>query len=140
MGGLDKLQERFEQLLREQKERHEGGNKWIGTGGTSPFGANGYNPEGFRIGQDKSRNRSAVKVWDQRKYANLDDDRELNTRNLKLALKRLRILTREGIAEELDLDGTIKKTSENAGMLDIHMVPSKKNRVKVLLFLDIGGS
>jgi uncharacterized protein with von Willebrand factor type A (vWA) domain len=140
MGGLEKLQERFEQLLREQKERHEGGNKWIGTGGTSPFGANGYNPEGYRIGQEKSRNRSAVKVWDQRKYANLDDDLELNTRNLKLALKRLRILTREGAPIELDLDGTIKKTSENAGMLDIHMVPSKKNHVKVLLFIDVGGS
>lgn len=140
MGGLDKLMERFKQLMEEQKERHEGGNKWIGTGGTSPFGANGYNPEGFRIGQEGSRNRRAVKVWDKRQYANLDENVELNTRNIKLALKRLRVFTREGIAEELDLDETIRKTSENAGLLDIHMVPSKKNRVKVLMLFDVGGS
>lgn len=140
MGGLDKLMERFKQLMEEQKERHEGGNKWIGTGGTSPFGAYGYNPEGFRIGQEGSRNRRAIKVWDKRQYANLDDEVELNTRNIKLALKRLRVFTREGIADELDMDTTIKKTSEQAGMLNIHMVPSKKNRVKVLMLFDIGGS
>ena len=140
MGGLDKLMERFKQLMEEQKERHEGGNKWIGTGGTSPFGANGYNPEGFRVGQEGSRNRSAVKVWDKRDFANLDETIELNTRNIKVALKRLRVFTREGIAEELDIDETIRKTSDNAGMLDIKLVPSEKNRVKILLLLDIGGS
>ncbi len=140
MGGLDKLMERFKQLMEEQKKRHEGGNKWIGTGGTSPFGANGYNPEGFRIGQDGSRNRSAVKVWDQRQFANLSDDEELDVRNLKLALKRLRVFTREGAEEELDIDDTIQRTCKNAGMLDIKMVPSERNRVKVLLFFDIGGS
>ena len=140
MGGLDKLMERFKQLMEEQKERHEGGNKWIGTGGTSPFGANGYNPEGFRVGQEESRNRSAVKVWDKRDFANLDETIELNTRNIKVALKRLRVFTREGIAEELDIDETIRKTSDNAGMLDIKLVPSEKNRVKILLLLDIGGS
>lgn len=140
MGGLDKLMERFKQLMEEQKERHEGGNKWIGTGGTSPFGANGYNPEGFRVGQEGSRNRSAVKVWDKRDFANLDETIELNTRNIKVALKRLRVFNREGIAEELDIDETIRKTSDNAGVLDIHLVPSEKNRVKVLLLLDIGGS
>lgn len=140
MGGIDKLMERFKELMEEQKERHEGGSKWIGTGGTSPFGANGYNPEGFRIGQEGSRNRRAVKVWDKRQYANLDENVELNTRNIKLALKRLRVFTREGILEELDLDETIRKTSENAGLLDIHMVPSKKNRVKVLMLFDVGGS
>ncbi len=140
MGGLEKLMERFKQLMEEQKERHEGGNKWIGTGGTSPFGANGYNPEGFRVGQEGSRNRSAVKVWDKRDFANLDETVELNTRNIKVALKRLRVFTREGIAEELDIDETIRKTSDNAGVLDIHLVPSEKNRVKVLLLLDVGGS
>jgi uncharacterized protein with von Willebrand factor type A (vWA) domain len=140
MGGLDKLMERFRQLMEEQKERHEGGNKWIGTGGTSPFGANGYNPEGFRVGQEGSRNRSAVKVWDKRDFANLDETIELNTRNIKVALKRLRVFTREGLAEELDIDETIRKTSDNAGMLDIKLVASEKNRVKVLLLLDIGGS
>lgn len=140
MGGLDKLMERFKQLMEEQKERHEGGNKWIGTGGTSPFGANGYNPEGFRVGQEGSRNRSAVKVWDKRDFANLDETIELNTRNIKVALKRLRVFTREGIAEELDINETIRKTSDNAGVLDIHLVPSEKNRVKVLLLLDVGGS
>ena len=140
MGGLDKLMERFKELMEEQKERHEGGNKWIGTGGTSPFGAYGYNPEGFRVGQEGSRHRSAIKVWDKRQFANLNDDVELDTRNLKLALKRLRIFTREGLEEELDIDDTIQRTSKNGGMLDIKMVPSKKNRVKVLLFLDIGGS
>jgi len=140
MGGLDKLMERFKQLMQEQKERHEGGNKWIGTGGTSPFGANGYNPEGIRMGQEGSRNRSAIKVWDKRDFNNYDDTQELNTRNIKIALKRLRHFTREGIADELDIDETIRKTSDNAGVLDIEMTPSKRNRVKVLLFMDAGGS
>ncbi|MGQ0793502.1 MAG: vWA domain-containing protein [Deltaproteobacteria bacterium] len=140
LGGLDKLMERLRELLREQKKRHEGGNKWIGTGGTSPFGAYGYNPEGIRIGQEEGRHRRAVKVWDKRDFRNLSDGVELNTRNMKLALKRLRALTREGVPEELDIDGTIEKTSKNAGMLDIEMIPSKRNHVKVLLFLDVGGS
>ncbi len=140
MGGLDKLLERIKELLKEQKERHQGGSKWIGTGGTSPFGAYGYNPEGIRIGQDGSRHRRAVKVWDKRTFKNLRDDVELETRNMKMALKRLRILSREGVSEEIDLDKTIAKTSKNAGMLEIEMVPQKKNTVKVLLLLDIGGS
>lgn len=140
MGGLDKLMERLRELMKEQKKRHEGGNKWIGTGGTSPFGAYGYNPEGIRIGQDESRNRRAVKVWDKREFKNLDDSVELDTRNMKIALKRLRVLTREGVDEEIDLDETIRKTSKNAGMLELEMVPAKKNNVKVLLFLDVGGS
>lgn len=140
MGGLDKLMERLQELMDEQKERHEGGNKWIGTQGTSPFGAYGYNPEGVRIGQDKGRQGRAVKVWDKREYKNLDDNVELNTRNMKMALKRLRLLTREGIPEELDIDGTIRKTSENAGILDLKMLPSRKNNVKVLMLFDVGGS
>ena len=140
MGGLDKLLERLKELMKEQKQRHQGGNKWIGTGGTSPFGAYGYNPEGIRIGQDESRHRRAVKVWDKREFKDLDDGVELQTRNMKMALRRLRILTREGTSEELDLDKTIDKTSRNAGYLEIEMVPAKKNNVKVLLFLDIGGS
>lgn len=139
MGGLDELLKRFQELLEEQKEAHSGGNKWIGVGGTSPFGHSGFNPEGFRIGGE-GKNRSAIKVWDKREFRNLDDRVELNTRNIKMILKRLRILTRQGIPEELDLDGTIQKTSENAGMLDIQMHASKKNRVKVLMFFDIGGS
>jgi uncharacterized protein with von Willebrand factor type A (vWA) domain len=140
MGGLEKLMERLKELMEEQKKRHQGGNKWIGTGGTSPFGAYGYNPEGIRIGQDESRHRRAVKVWDKREFRDLDDDVELQTRNMKMALRRLRILTREGTSEELDLDKTIEKTSKNAGLLELEMVPSKKNNVKVLLLLDIGGS
>ena len=140
MGGWDKLMERFKELLDEQNERHEGGNKWIGTGGTSPFGANGFNPEGYRIGQSGSRNRSAVKVWDKREFRNFSDQEELNTRNLKMALRRLRVFTREGKAEELDLDTTIDKTCRNAGLLELEMVPSKRNRVKVLLFFDVGGT
>ncbi|MDB4285760.1 VWA domain-containing protein [bacterium] len=140
MGGLDALIEQFRKIWEEQDERHEGGNKWIGSAGTSPYGANGFNPEGFRIGQKGSRNRKAIKVWDKREFANLDDGMELNTRNLKMALRRLRILTREGNPDELDLNKTIKRTSENAGMLDIQMVPTRKNRVKVLMMLDIGGS
>lgn len=139
LGGLDALMDRFKELLEEQNEEHNGGNKWIGTGGTSPFGHSGYNPEGFRIG-GKSRHRRAIKVWEKREFKNLDDSVELNTRNIKMVLKRLRILTREGIPEELDLDGTIRRTSENAGMLDISMQASKKNRVKVLMLMDIGGS
>ncbi|MCH2081629.1 MAG: VWA domain-containing protein [Saprospiraceae bacterium] len=139
MGGLDALMERFKELLEEQDEAHNGGNKWIGKGGTSPFGAGGYNPEGFRIGGE-GRQRRAIKVWEKRSFKNLDDRVELHTRNIKLILKRLRILTREGIPTELDLDGTIKKTSENAGLLDIAMQASKKNRVKVLMLMDVGGS
>lgn len=140
MGGLDKILDRLKELLEEQKERHEGGSKWIGTGGTSPFGAYGYNPEGIRIGQHESRHRRAIKVWDKREFKNLDDSVELETRNLKMALRKLRVLTREGNNEELDLNQTIKTTSQNAGMLSLEMVPSKKNNVKVLLFFDIGGS
>ena len=140
LGGLDALMERFRELLEEQKERHASGNKWIGTGGTSPFGANGYNPEGFRIGQKEGRNKKAIKVWDKREFRNLDDNIELNTRSIKLILKRLRHLTREGIPTELDINDTIKKTSENAGMLDIQMIPSKQNRVKVLMLMDVGGT
>lgn len=140
MGGLQELLERIKELFKEQGERHQGGNKWIGTGGTSPFGAYGYNPEGIRIGQDGSRHRRAVKVWDKRDFKDLKDDVELETRNMKLALKRLRRITREGSEEELDLNQTIKKTSENAGFLDIQMLPKKRNSVKVLLLLDIGGS
>ena len=140
LGGWDKLMETFAQRLAEQKERHQGGNKWIGTGGTSPFGAYGYNPEGIRIGQEESRHRRAVKVWDRREFRNLDDTVELGTRNIKIALRRLRRFAREGAAEELDLDGTIRSTARNAGYLDLKMVPERHNAVKVLLFLDIGGS
>ncbi|MEZ4772480.1 MAG: VWA domain-containing protein [Bacteroidia bacterium] len=140
LGGLDALLERFKQLMAAQDERHEGGEQWIGTGGQSPFGAEGFNPEGFRVGPNSTGRRNAIKVWDKRQYANLNDKLELNTRNIKVLLKRLRVLTREGHADQLDLNGTIRKTSENAGMLDIQMVPSRKNRVKVLLLLDIGGS
>jgi len=139
IGGLDKLMERLQQLLEEQKEKHQGGSKWIGTGGTSPFGNGGANPEGIQIG-GKGGGRSAVKVWEKRQFQNYSSDVELNTRNIKLALKRLRILTREGIEDELDLPTTIQKTSKNAGYLDIEMQPAKKNRVKVLLFFDVGGS
>ena len=140
LGGWDKLMETLKKRLEEQKGRHQGGNKWIGTAGTSPFGAYGYNPEGVRIGQDKSRNRSAVKVWDQREYQNLDDSVELGTRNIKVALRRLRKFAREGAPEELDLDTTIDKTARNAGWLDLHMRPERHNAVKVLMFIDIGGS
>src|SRR6266581_3837009 len=140
MGGWEKLMEALKQRLEEQKGRHQGGNKWIGTAGTSPFGAYGYNPEGVRIGQDKSRSRSAVKVWDAREYRNLDDSVELGTRNIKVALRRLRKFAREGAPEELDLDTTIDKTARNAGWLDLHMRPERHNAVKVLMFLDIGGS
>ncbi len=140
MGGWEKLMEALKKRLEEQKGRHQGGNKWIGTAGTSPFGAYGYNPEGVRIGQDQSRNRSAVKVWDAREYRNLDDSVELGTRNIKVALRRLRKFAREGAPEELDLDTTIDKTARNAGVLDLSMRPERHNAVKVLMFLDIGGS
>ncbi|PKR81684.1 VWA domain-containing protein [Brumimicrobium salinarum] len=139
-GDLESLLDRMAELLKEQKERHQGGNKWIGTGGTSPFGAYGYNPEGIRIGQDKSRHRSAIKVWDKRNFKDLSQDEELETRNIKMALRKLRILSREGRTEEIDLDKTIKSTAKNSGMLEVEMVPSKKNVVKVLLLFDIGGS
>src|SRR5580700_8217518 len=140
LGGWDKLLETLRERLREQKERHEGGSKWIGTGGTSPFGANGYNPEGIRIGQQGSRNRRAVKVWDQREYRNFDDTVELGTRNMKMALRKLRKFAREGAPDLLDLDGTIDATARNAGLLDLKLVAERHNAVKVLLFLDVGGS
>jgi hypothetical protein len=140
LGGWDKLMETLRERLAEQRERHQGGSKWIGTAGTSPFGAYGYNPEGIRIGQEGSRNRRAVKVWDRREFRNLDDSVELGTRNLKVALRRLRRFARQGAADELDLSGTIESTARNAGLLDIRMVPERHNAVKVLLFLDVGGS
>jgi uncharacterized protein len=140
MGGLDKLLETFRQRLEEQRRRHAGGKKWIGTGGTSPFGAYGYHPEGLRVGQDGGGARTAVKVWDERSFRNLDGDVELNTRNIKVALRRLRRFAREGVPEELDLDGTIEGTARNAGYLDLRLQPERRNRVKVLLFLDVGGS
>lgn len=140
MGGFDKLMEALRERLQEQQERHEGGNKWIGTAGTSPFGAYGYNPEGVRIGQHGSRHRRATKVWDRREYRNLDDRVELGTRNIKIALRKLRKFAREGAEDQLDLDDTIDKTARNAGLLDIRMVPERHNAVKVLLCLDVGGS
>ena len=139
LGGLDKLLETLRQRLADQKGRHQGGSKWIGTAGTSPFGAYGYNPEGIRIGQDKNRSFRAVKVWDRREYRDLDDTVELGTRNIKLALRRLRKFARTGALEELDLDGTIKETAHR-GYLDIKLRPQRRNAVKVLLFFDIGGS
>jgi uncharacterized protein with von Willebrand factor type A (vWA) domain len=139
MGGFDKLMQTLKKRLEEQKKRHQGGSKWIGTAGTSPFGAYGYNPEGVRIGQDDNRNFSAVKVWDKREFKNLDDTLELGTRNIKLALRRLRQFAREGAPTELDLDSTIKGTARQ-GFLDIHMRPEKHNAAKVLLFFDVGGS
>src|ERR1700744_246336 len=140
LGGWNKLLETLRERLREQKERHQGGNKWIGTGGTSAFGAYGYNPEGIRIGQQASRNRRAVKVWDQREYRNFDDTVELGTRNMKMALRKLRKFAREGAQDQLDLDGTINATARNAGLLDLKLVAERRNAVKVLLFLDVGGS
>ncbi len=140
LGGWEKLMETLKKRLEEQKGRHQGGSKWIGTGGTSPFGAYGYNPEGIRIGQHESRHRRAVKVWDQREFKNLDDSVELGTRNIKVALRKLRKFAREGSAEELDMEDTIRSTAKNAGWLDLKMVPERHNAVKVLLFLDIGGS
>ena len=138
--GWDELMETLKKRFEEQKERHEGGSRMIGTGGTSPFGANGFNPQGIRIGQEKSRNRSAVKVWDQRAYKDYDDTQELGTRNIKVALRRLRKFAREGHEEELDLDDTIRSTAANAGWLDIKMVPERHNNVKVLLLMDVGGT
>ncbi|MBU6260979.1 MAG: VWA domain-containing protein [Burkholderiales bacterium] len=138
--GWDELMATLKQRFEEQKERHEGGSKWIGTGGTSPFGAYGVNPQGVRMGQDQGRNRSAVKVWDQRAYKDYDDQKELGTRNIKVALRRLRRFAREGAAEELDLDDTIHSTAANAGMLDIKLVPERHNKVKVLLLMDVGGT
>ncbi|MEO1285976.1 MAG: VWA domain-containing protein [Pseudomonadota bacterium] len=139
LGGLDKLMETLKERLKEQQGRHQGGNKWIGTAGTSPFGAYGYNPEGVRIGQNESRHRRAVKVWDKREFRNFDDSVELGTRNIKVALKRLRNWAREGAEDELDLSGTIRATAEH-GYLDVKMRPERHNAVKVLLFLDVGGS
>jgi len=139
LGGWEKIMEELRKRLEEQKKRHQGGSKWIGTGGTSPFGAYGYNPAGIRIGQNESRHRRAIKVWDKREFKDLDDSVELGTRNIKIALRRLRKFAREGAPEELDLDGTIKGTA-NKGYLDIHMVPERRNTIKVLLFFDVGGS
>jgi uncharacterized protein with von Willebrand factor type A (vWA) domain len=139
LGGLEKLIEEFKKRLEEQKERHEGGSKWVGTGGTSPFGQEGYHPEGIRVGPN-GKNKKAVKVWEKRDFANLDDSVELGTRNIKVAMRRLRKFARSGAAEELDLDDTISSTARNAGLLDIKMVPERHNAVKVLLFLDVGGS
>lgn len=140
LGGWEKLMETLRKRLEEQKGRHQGGNKWIGTAGTSPFGAYGYNPEGIRIGQDGSRNRRAVKVWDRREFRDYDDSIELGVRNIKLALRRLRKFAREGAPDVLDMPGTIRGTATNAGVLDLHMVPELRNTIKVLLFLDVGGS
>ena len=140
LGGLDKLMERLKELFDEQTGRHEGGSKWIGTGGTSPFGHGGYNPEGIRIGGESSGNRTAVKVWDERAYRDYDDQVEIGTRNIKVALRRLRRFAREGAAEELDLPDTIRSTAANAGWLDLKMVPERHNNVKVLMLLDVGGS
>ena len=140
LGSWEKLLDTLRERLKEQKERHQGGSKWIGTGGTSPFGSGGYNPEGIRIGSEGKRQRRAVKVWEQREFRNFDDTVELGTRNVKLALRRLRRFAREGAAEELDLGGTIDATARNAGYLDLKLVPERHNAVKVLLFLDVGGS
>ena len=140
MGGFEALMEALEERFKEQVDRHEGGNRWIGTAGTSPFGAYGYNPEGVRIGQQGSRHRRATKVWDKREYRNLDDTIELGTRNIKIALRKLRRFAREGAADQLDLKDTIEKTARNAGLLDIRMVPERHNAIKVLLCIDIGGS
>ena len=140
LGGLDKLIEEFKKRLEEQKEKHSGGNKWIGTGGTSPFGSGGYNPEGIRVGDAGKRQGRAAKVWDQREYKNLDDSVELGTRNIKVALRRLRKFARQGAPDELDIDGTIDHTARDAGLLNIQMRPERRNAVKLLLLFDIGGS
>lgn len=139
LGGLEELLKKFNERLKEQKDKHQGGNRWVGTGGTSPFGNSGYNPEGIRVGGE-SRNKRAVKVWDKREFKNLDDSVELGTRNIKVALKKLRKFARTGAADELDLDDTISSTARNAGFLDLRMVPERHNAVKVLLFFDVGGS
>jgi len=140
LGGLEQLMKALKERLEEQKKRHAGGSKWVGTGGTSPFGAYGYNPEGIRVGQDKNRNNSAVKVWDKREFKNFDQDRELGSRNIKLALKKLRKFARTGASEKLDINTTISSTAKNGGLLDVHMEPERHNAVKVLMFFDIGGS
>ena len=140
LGGWEKLMETLRERLAEQNKRHQGGSKMIGTGGTSPFGAYGYNPEGVRIGQNESRHRKAVKVWDERLFKNLDDTVEIGTRNIKVALRRLRQFAREGEESELDLPDTIRSTAHNGGILDIRMVPERHNSVKIILLLDIGGS
>lgn len=139
LGGLEKLIEEFKKRLEEQKKRHQGGNKWIGTNGTSPFGHGGFNPEGIRMGGPGGKG-TAVKVWDERQYRDLDDSVEIGTRNIKVALRRLRKFAREGSADQLDLDDTIRSTARNAGLLDIKMVPERHNAVKVLIFFDVGGS
>jgi hypothetical protein len=140
LGGLDKLMETLAERLKEQQKRHAGGNKWVGTGGTSPFGAYGYNPEGVRIGQDHSRHRRATKVWDKREFKNLDQDADISSRTMKLALKKLRKFARSGDSDELDLNHTIDATAKQGGMLDVKMQPKRHNAVKVLMFFDIGGS
>ena len=140
MGGLDKLMARLRELLEEQKGRHEGGSKWIGTNGTSPFGNGGFNPQGIRVGGPSAGNRTAVKVWEQRAYRDYDDEVELGTRNIKVALRRLRRFAREGAEDELDLDGTIASTARNAGYLDIRLRPERHNTIKVLMLLDVGGT
>ncbi|ALS98850.1 vWA domain-containing protein [Lacimicrobium alkaliphilum] len=140
MGGLEKLIQTLKERMQEQQKRHQGGNKWIGTGGTSPFGAYGYNPEGVRIGQDGNNQFSAVKVWDKREFKNLASDVELGTRNLKVALRKLRQFARTGASDELDMPATIRGTAKNAGLLDLQMVPERHNAVKLLLFFDVGGS
>lgn len=140
LGGWDQLMQTLRQRLAEQRGRHQGGSKWIGTAGTSPFGAYGYNPEGIRVGQQGGRSRSAIKVWDERSFRNLDDSVEINTRNIKVALRRLRRFARQGAPDEFDLDTTIERTARNAGWLDVQMRPERRNRIKVLLFLDVGGS
>jgi uncharacterized protein with von Willebrand factor type A (vWA) domain len=140
LGGWQQLLQTLRQRLQEQRSRHEGGSKWIGTGGTSPFGNGGFNPEGVRIGQSTARQGRAVKVWEAREYRNLDATRELGTRTLKMALRRLRRFAREGAEQELDLDGTIRSTARNGGMLDLRMRPERRNAVKLLLLLDVGGS
>ncbi len=140
MGGWEELMETLKKRLEEQKGRHQGGNKWIGTAGKSPFGADGYNPEGVRIGQQEGRNRRAVKVWDKREYKNLDDTVEIGIRNIKVALRKLRRFAREGVPDQLDLPDTISSTARNGGYLDLKMVPERRNAVNVLLFFDVGGS
>ncbi|MDC9521121.1 VWA domain-containing protein [Pseudoalteromonas sp. Angola-31] len=140
MGGLDELMKTLKERLEEQQKRHAGGNKWVGTGGTSPFGAYGYNPEGVRIGQEGNRNRQAVKVWDKREYKNLDTDREIGSRTIKLALKKLRKFARTGASDTLDLNETIRATAKQGGMLDVKMAPERHNAVKILMLFDIGGS
>ena len=140
LGGWDKIMETLRKRLKEQKERHQGGSKWIGTGGTSPFGAYGYNPAGVNIGQKAGRHGRAIKVWDKREYKNLDDERELGTRNFKMALRKLRRFAREGAADQFDIDSTIDATARNAGLLDIKMVAERRNAIKLLLLFDVGGS